>query len=336
MRVDRRYVLAGLLAAMALVTVVILRGLLGTVFFAITVAYVLVPAVDRLEREGLPRWWASWIATVASFVFGLALFVPIAVVLYDRRARILAFLRSLPDAVTLSAGDFVYVVDAGDVASFLARQLTGVAVSLARSTPVTAAKLVVFAFVVFALVYRGHRLHSALLTPLPDAYHDDAIRLHGRVRETLFSLYVIQAVTAVATFAVALVVFLALDVAFPVTLAVIAGILQFLPVVGPSLVILAIAAGELLAGDAAGAAVVLVVGLVVVGFLPDALLRPRLARETARLPSSLYFVGFTGGLLSLGPVGIVAGPLAIVLLLEVLAMLGSVVRPAGPLRARRG
>ena len=336
MPADRRLVLAGLLAMAALVTAVILRGLVGTIFFAITVAYVLVPLADRLEREGIPSWWAALVATASAFGFGLALLLPIAAVLYVRRAAVLGFLRGLPDAVTLRAGELTYVVESGDVAAFLARQLSGTAISLARSTPVTAAKLAVFAFVVFALVYRGERLEGALLTPLPDAYHDVAIGLHERTRETLVSLYVIQAATAVATFLVALVVFWALGVPFYFTLAVVAGVLQFLPVVGPSLVVGAVAVGYLVADDVTRAAVVLVVGLVAVGFLPDALLRPRLARETARLPGSLYFVGFTGGLLSLGPVGIVAGPLAIVLLVELLGMLGAAVRPDGPLGARRG
>jgi predicted PurR-regulated permease PerM len=53
-----------------------------------------------------------------------------------------------------------------------------------------------------------------------------------------------------------------------------------------------------------------------VAWLPDVLIRPRLARETADLPGSLYFVGFVGGLLTLGPVGIIAGPLAVALVVE--------------------
>lgn len=335
MRVDRRLVLAVLLAAVTVVTAVILRGLIGTIFFAITVAYVLVPLADRVERRGLPVWWAAVVVTVTAFAFGLALFLPIAAVLYVRRRAIIGFLRALPDAVVITVGEFSYVVNSGDVQALAARQLTQIAVSLARSAPVTAAKLVVFGFVVFALVYRGDRLRRTLLAPVPDGYHDIAIGLDERVRETLVSLYVIQAVTAIATFAVALVVFVALGVPFPVTLAVVAGVLQFLPVVGPSLVIGAIAVADLVAGDVGRAALILVVGLFFVGFLPDALLRPRLAAETSRLSGSLYFVGFTGGLLSLGPVGIVAGPLVIVLLLELLSMVSAETRAGGQSPARQ-
>lgn len=320
MATDRRIVLAVVLAAVTVVTVAILRGLVGTVFFAITVAVVLVPLSEGLEGRGLPDWWAAAAATLAAFAVGMLLFFPIGIVLYVRRQAAIALLRSLPDSVTLSLGPFTTVVDGATVSAYLAGELTKLAPSIARQAPVLVAKLVVFGFVVFALLYQGDRLRRTLLGPLPSEYHDIVDALDGRVRGTLFSLYVIQAVTAFATFGVALVVFVALGVRFPVTLAVLAGVLQFLPVVGPSLVIVGIVVVEFLGGNVAGAVVIGVVGLVTVAILPDAVLRPRLARQRAHLPSSLYFVGFTGGLLSLGPVGIVAGPLAVAMLLGVLEL----------------
>jgi predicted PurR-regulated permease PerM len=330
MELDRPAVLAVVLVAVSAITLVILQGLVGTIFFAVTVAYVLTPFVDRLEREGVPSWWASAGATAAAFAFGLALFLPIGAVLYLRRRSALALLRALPDSLALSVGEFTYVVESGDAAAFVARQLTRVAIGIARATPVLAAKLVVFAFVVFALLYRGDRLGRALLAPVPADYHDIAVAIHERVRGVLRSLYVIQAVTSIVTFVVALGLFLALGVRYPVTLAAVAGLLQFLPVVGPSLVIAALVLAALMAGDVGGAVLMGVLGFVLVGFLPDALVRPRLARDSARLPASLYFVGFTGGLLSLGPVGVVAGPLVVAVLAEVLSMLAAEVQAVGP------
>ncbi len=44
--------------------------------------------------------------------------------------------------------------------------------------------------------------------------------------------------------------------------------------------------------------------------------RPKLARYTTGLPASLYFVGFTGGVLTLGVIGFIAGPVVIALLVE--------------------
>jgi predicted PurR-regulated permease PerM len=107
------------------------------------------------------------------------------------------------------------------------------------------------------------------------------------------------------------------------TLAVLAGVLQFIPILGPSIVVLVLAALELVAGNVVDAAVVTVVGLVVIGFLPDALIRPRLARLTSGIPGSLYFVGFTGGILSVGLVGLIAGPVVVALLAEAVSLLSA-------------
>jgi predicted PurR-regulated permease PerM len=55
--------------------------------------------------------------------------------------------------------------------------------------------------------------------------------------------------------------------------------------------------------------------------MPDALIRPRLAALTTGMPASLYFIGFTGGVLSVGVVGVIAGPLVIALLAETVQLL---------------
>lgn len=326
---SRQTVIVVALSAVVAMTLFILQGLLGTIFFAITVGYILRPLHARLTRRGLPSWWSAAASTATAMLFGIGLFVPIGLVLYIRRRMALTLLRSLPDSVTITFEEFEYVVVVGDVTAFLARRLTQLAVSLAEAMPVIGLKVVVFVFVVFAILYRGDRLRSAIATAVPSAYRADLERLHERIRETLYSIYVIQAATAIATFVIALVVFLALGVKFPVTLAVLAGLFQFLPVIGPSIVIAGLVLADLIAGDFTGAAVIGVVGLVFIGFLPDAVLRPWLAKETTQLSSALYFVGLTGGLLSLGPVGIVAGPLIVVVLLELLTMLAEARSPTG-------
>jgi predicted PurR-regulated permease PerM len=74
------------------------------------------------------------------------------------------------------------------------------------------------------------------------------------------------------------------------------------------------------------AVLVTVLGLVFVGLAPDAVIRPRLASRTAHLPTSLYFIGFTGGILTLGAVGFIAGPLAVALLVEAVGLLSGSTR----------
>ena len=58
------------------------------------------------------------------------------------------------------------------------------------------------------------------------------------------------------------------------------------------------------------------IGTFLIALPPDLLIRPRIASRTADMNGSLYFIGFIGGLLSLGAIGIIVGPLVVALLVE--------------------
>ncbi|WP_276299203.1 AI-2E family transporter [Halorussus lipolyticus] len=329
MPATRQRVLAGVLALLGLLAAAVLFDVLGTVFFAITVAYVLVPLHERLVERGVPSWWASAAATTIAFVSVVVLFASFGFLVYRRRTELVGFLLDLPESVTVELLGSVYTIDAGIVTEVASEYLAVVALALARLAPVLALKGTLFALLVFALLIRRGQARRALLGPVPREYRDLASAFHERTRETLFAIYVLQAATAVGTFLVALPVFYLLDYQFYLTLALVAGFLQFLPIVGPSFLVGLLAVYRLTANEIAAAIAVLVLGGVLVGWLPDAVIRTRLARETADLPGSLYFVGFTGGLLSVGPVGFIAGPLVVALLVEASELLAGEVNGSG-------
>jgi len=312
-----------LVVAFAVLTVAILWDVLGTVFFAITLVYVSAPLYRRLVGRGLAPWWAAATTTALVFAGALVLVVPFVVVLYQRRAELVAQLRALPETLAFAVGGFEYVVVTGDVVDLAVALLRGLALGLAGAAPVLGLKVMVLGMVVFALLLRGDAAGRALLAAVPADHRPVARRLSERVRETLLSIYVLQAATAAATFAIALPLFALLGYELAFALAVLAGVLQFVPVVGPSVVVALLAVGELVAGDLQGALVVGALGWLLVAVLPDLLVRPRLAERTANVPGSLYFVGFVGGLLTVGTVGIIAGPVAVVLLHDAVGLLAA-------------
>jgi predicted PurR-regulated permease PerM len=315
------WVLVGLFVALVFVALVLLRQVIVTVFFAITVAYVLYPIRQWLWDRGVGRRVAAGLATTVAFLVGLVLLAPMAAVLYLRREEAFAVIRSLPDELTLRLADFAYTVDVASLSDQATTELTEFGFTLARSAPELALKAFLFTLLVYSLLLRPGRTRKALLRPVPPSYHSIVEALHQRVRSTLYAIYVLQAATAFGTFLVAypLFVLLGYDPAF--TLAALSGLLQFIPVVGPSVLILVLAGLAVVAGNIPGAVAVTVLGLVLIGFLPDALIRPRLAQYTLGMPGSLYFVGFVGGVLSVGVVGVIAGPLVVALLGEAAGLL---------------
>jgi len=317
----RQQVLGLLFVVVGVLTLGILSRVLGTVFFAITVAYVLYPIRRALVRRGLPRRFAAAVATALGFLFVALILTPIVYAVYIRQSVLLGFFRSIPSEQPVTVFGMSWVID---VSALVTRARNGVlelAVDTASAAPVLALKGFLFVFLVYGLLLRPGNVREAMLRLVPGEYHDVVLALHRTVRDTLYALYVLQAATALGTFVVAYAVFwlLGYDAAF--TLAFFSGLLQFIPVIGPSLLVIAVAAGEAIAGEITAALVVTITGLVLVGFLPDALIRPRLASVTTGMSASLYFVGFTGGTLSLGIVGVIAGPLVVALLVEVVEII---------------
>lgn len=316
-----------LVGVTTLVTATILWEVLPTVFFAITIAYVLYPVRRRLYEHGASSRLAAVVCTVVAFLIGILLMVPLLGALYFRREQLFESIRQLPREIAISVGGFQYAADLGQL-SARAQALAGdVAVQLLQAAPSIGLKVFLFTLVVYALLRRPQTVRRALLRPVPPQHHDIVLALHERTQSILYAIYVLQAAVAFGTFLIGYVVFLLLGYESAFTLAVIGGVLQFIPILGPSVLIVFLAAAQVIAGDVTGAVTLLVIGFVVIGFLPDALIRPRLARLTTGMPGSLYFVGFTGGVLSVGLVGLVAGPVVVALLAEAVSLLTAETTP---------
>lgn len=319
----RRRLLGVALVALLVLAAVVLAEVINTVVFAVTVAYVLFPPRQFLVRRGHSERAATAAVTAGAGLAVAALVVPAAYVVYRRRSDLVDLVRSLPDEIPLEIGGVSYVVDTTGVVPLLQAFLQDIALSGAGALAVLAFKAMVFALVVYGVLARPHAATRAVFGLVPERYHDIVVAYNDRTRATLVGLYVVQAATAVATAILAYAVFGLLGYDSALTLAIAAGVLQFVPVIGPSVVVGALAVVDLVQGNAPRATLVLLVGLVVVGFLPDAVLRPRLAGLAAHLPVALYFVGFVGGVLTLGAVGFVVGPLVVALLVETVELLSA-------------
>ncbi|WP_254766282.1 AI-2E family transporter [Salinilacihabitans rarus] len=320
---NRRYVLAGVVVTLGAVTGLILLEVLGTILFALTVALVLAPVKRLLVQRGFSAWTASAAATVAGFVGVVAVFSPIVLTLYLRFDELVVLVEGLPAELSVTFLEETYVLRADDLRQPVLSYLRSLALSLAAAAPVLAIKFALFVILLFALVLEGGAVGRAAIAPVPHEHRDVAYALARRARGTLYALYVLQVATGVATMAIAYPLFSLLGYESALAIALIAGILQFVPIIGPSMLVAPIALYHVAAGEVASGILVGVLGLGLIAWLPDVLVRPRLARRSAGLPGSLYFVGFTGGLFTMGAIGIVVGPLVVALFVEAVDLLAA-------------
>ncbi|QFU84114.1 AI-2E family transporter [Natronorubrum aibiense] len=313
--------LGGIVALLGLVTGAILLEVLGTILFALTVAYVLLPVQGWLVRRGLTEWTGAAAATLLGFASAVAVFSPILVTLYFRIDQVMAVIEGLPRQIPVTAFGMTYTIDVAEMQTLALDVLSSVAVSFASALPVLAIKFALFVILLFALLLKGDAAGRAAVAPVPHAYRDVVYALARRARETLYAIYVLQLATSIATLLIGYPLFWLLGYEAALTLAIIAAILQFVPIIGPSLLIAPIALYHVAVGDLVAAVLIGVLGIALVAWFPDVGVRPRLARRSAGLPGSLYFVGFTGGLFTLGAIGIVVGPLIVAVFVEAVDIL---------------
>ena len=318
---QRRYVLAGLVVVLGVVTGGILLEVLGTILLALTVAYVLVPVQRWFVRRGLTEWTGALAATLVGFGVTLAVSTPLVVALYFRLEDVVDTLAALPRELSVSAVGMTYAIETGQIQAAALEFVQGAATSFALALPVLAIKFALFVVLLFGLLLKGDAAGRAAIAPVPYEYRDVVYALARRTRETLYAIYVLQVATSIATFAAAYPLFWVLGYEAALTLAIAAAVLQFVPIIGPSMLVVPIALYHVAVGDLVAAALLGTLGLVLIAWLPDVAVRPRLARRSAGLPGSLYFVGFTGGLFTLGAIGVVVGPLLVAVFVEAVDLL---------------
>jgi len=193
------------------------------------------------------------------------------------------------------------------------------AVAVAGATASAVLRALVLVAATYAFLVDGPRGRAWLEANVPlDPEH--LRRLLAAVEETGRGLFVGAGLTALTQASIASVTYAALGVPRPLVLGVLTFMAAFVPAVGTALVWLPVAVGLALRGHVTQALVLLGVGMLVVATI-DNLLRPVFARfGKLQMPAVVVLLSMIGGLLTIGPSGLILGPLATRLTLEVLAL----------------
>ena len=119
----------------------------------------------------------------------------------------------------------------------------------------------------------------------------------------------------------------------PLVWASLTGIASILPAVGTAMVWVPVGIGLMAMGHFGKGLAVLAWGAVVVVFIADYILRPRLVGTRIKMNDLLVFIAIFGGIEAFGILGIVLGPIAVAVLLSLLRIYQRDYRPEGPVQA---
>lgn len=298
--------------ALAIVVLYLVRDILILLFVVGIITIALEPFVDRLEKDKVPR-------SFSVIVLYLALLAILGIVVYFIVPPVANQIRELTINLPyytskISEANITAIIPISRILDDISSQLTGAATSIV-TTVVSIFGGVVSTVVVFALTYyslvekEGVRKVIAMIIPVSQKQ-----RMYSTIEKVSDKLgnWLRGQLTIMATIGVIDgVILTALGIDYALTLAVLAGALEVIPVIGPIIATLTAVFIAFVAGVAIWKILLLVILFIAVQQIENHILVPRIMQKAVGLSPIVVIVAILVGSKLLGITGaILAVPIA--------------------------
>ena len=294
------------------------RGAMPAFFIALALAFVLDPVVTFLQQRGLPRWAGVLVSYlgVAGLIWGfVALAIPplaeqsrefvdhlpeLGATLTNLQRDFLDWYRSLPLPAELRTMLDDSIANANQALLEALRQVLGPTVGAVLRTAAFVVGLVVIPVFLFFVLKDRERLPRAVRAAIPETWHADADNVLNLLALTGGRWVRGQLLLGAAIFAATLVGLSALYFAgftefgrFTLVLAVVAGVLEWFPIIGP--IIAAVPALLVGISISPAAALAVVILYVAIQQLENNLLVPKVMGDAVDLHPAVLIVALVVG-----------------------------------------
>jgi len=306
----------GLIIFALVVSFFLLKPFLSALAFAAALAYLTYPAYTFLNRR-LPHKLSASILTgglicltVAFIAWGINLLLVEFSSSYASFSSLsLEVVKQLPFGQTISS-----IID--NFVSNLVSSLSG----FISTIPQIILSLFVFFATYFYLLLDGKRVWGWLKANIP-LDKEQKNEIFGNVEVYAHTLINVWILIAIAQGIAAEVIFIVLDLPYPMLAGIIAATLSILPIVGTGLLYFPVSAYLIFTGDITTGIILLAYAIPVGGTL-DYILRPYFTSKWAEIHPLIVLVGIFGGMLIFGAAGLVIGPILLLISLAVFKGIG--------------
>lgn len=174
----------------------------------------------------------------------------------------------------------------------------------------------VYWIVLYMLLLELPTINQKILMPVPFHYHQKIVFIGERVKLALFGFLKAQLLVGLGIFALAIAAFYFLKTPFPLLLALLLVVLDFIPFLDSFILLVPWAIYQVFAGDYIYAAVLIV--LTVGQFLVRRMIEPKIIGDKIGLSSLSTFISMFIGFKIFGFSGILIGPLLFVVVLSLI------------------
>jgi len=309
-----------LVAAIAVIAIVMFWQLMVALIFAGSIAVIALPLHKRFTGKIGAKASAALITLIMFLIFIGVIAFAVGLLLQNQE-----FLNGLVSTIVHWAGPG----QNNPISSVLhinQTQLDGLignsnqminqwAESLIGQIPALGFQLLVFFLSFSVFLYKGEELFNSSFAMLPEDQKEPVRHLVHTAVDTLYAVYVVQLTIVIITFILAVPFFYLLGFDHVLFFGALAGLLKIVPILGPSILMAFLAVYAISISDMTALLLLIFIGYPVVCALPDLFIRPVLMGRRTCIHPVIMWIGFVGGIFTLGLVGFVLGPLILALLI---------------------
>ena len=184
---------------------------------------------------------------------------------------------------------------------------------IAQSIPGLAVQVIIIILLLFLLLRNGENMTSEFISALPSRMMRYCSILWQVVSDAMYGVYVVNVSVAVITFFITIPFFWYLGYGQILFWAFLCAASHLFPFFGPQLIVVILAIYALAKGDTGGLILICIIGYPLISGVQDFWIRPRMLAKRIAIHPALMMIGIFGGMLIMGAVGLIIGPLIIAL-----------------------
>jgi len=309
-----------LVAAIAVIAIIIFWQLMVALIFAGSIAVIALPLHKRFTRRVGAEASAALVTAIMFLIFISVIGFAVGLLLRNQE-----FLNGLVSTIINWAGlgqsnpiTSAFHINQTQIEGLIGngnQMINQWADSLIAQIPALGFQLLVFFLSFSVFLYKGEAVYHSLFAMLPEQLKEPAGHLTHAAIDALYAIYVVQLIIVIITFLFALPFFYLLGFEHVLFFSTLAGLLKIVPILGPSILMAFLAMYALSISDMTALLLLILIGYPIVCSCPDLFIRPVLMGRRTCIHPVIMWIGFVGGLYTLGLVGFVLGPLILVLLI---------------------
>lgn len=187
---------------------------------------------------------------------------------------------------------------------------------LLKSIPEHLSNVLIFYITLFAGIKSFREGKRDFLAIMPVGWLKVMRHLYQRMYQVLRAFYIVHILIAVVVFFLSLILFKMMGLDDLIFFSLITSILQLIPFVGAASMMIGMSVYYFMIADYVHLLTVLLVGFPLLVILPEMIIRPWMMGRNARISMTLILLGVLAGIKSMGIIGLVFGPVLLVVCQE--------------------